>query len=506
MEKWTVWILLEATTVFIATFLFLMWRIHALKRTPLTPSNQEEHIDKSTDTPSTNEDESEAISPYRLFASKLDAQANDTADRLAMLRDSDDLRAVTELKLWGTLVKAERAIVLNDASQNPQTILNRFMANIIQSLEVVQAKNLNKHTISKNLEDLDAEFIQASEILISKESLLENQKALHEQLRENIDRADKKLKKLGVKTIELERLIHELETLKSHIKTLEQSNDQSFEITSPSKAEIEQHNHHAARHLHKLQRLSERQQAIIDQLQAQLVDNQTNPTEREEVSHLALKRMERMAAESNSLIGQLQAELESANLSINSLKDEIHSKDTQLKELDEKIKAAEGNGALDGFLALHSDKQTTLESIIGNLSSIKNTSPESDSTLSKQEKEVKNLEHMLKESETCVQLLAQELDSAEKANENLREQVETKMREKALESDEANPLKELEKLRESNRDLVSKVSKIKESLLSQVSESAEKDLRNTYNKKSLELDRLQLAYSDLERKYLGTLR
>ena len=67
-------------------------------------------------------------------------------------------------------------------------------------------------------------------------------------------------------------------------------------------------------------------------------------------------------------------------------------------------------------------------------------------------------------------------------------------------------LLELEALREEHRDLVGQIQHMKDSLLNQVSGSTEKTLRNEYNKKSLELYRLQLAYSDLERKYLGTLR
>ncbi|RUM51666.1 MAG: hypothetical protein DSY85_11440, partial [Marinomonas sp.] len=150
-----------------------------------------------------------------------------------------------------------------------------------------------------------------------------------------------------------------------------------------------------------------------------------------------------------------------------------------------------------------------LESILGGFANLNKDTPERAQSISEQEKEVLNLEQMLKESETCVQLLAQELESAETENVALRERIERQTKDKRNSTnaeDMPKELLELEALREEHRDLVGQIQHMKGSLLNQVSGSTEKTLRNEYNKKSLELDRLQLAYSDLERKYLGTLR
>ncbi|RDL45915.1 hypothetical protein DN730_02365 [Marinomonas piezotolerans] len=510
------WLLLEASTLLLFASFFILWRIRVLKKKqhdkdevevdaqPNNPNPQSTKDDVASKAQTPNE------TPFKSFASKLEQQAQSAADKLIALRSEDDLEEVTQYKLWGTLLKAERAIVLNDSSDRPKTILNRFMANIIGTLESVQNKRLTQSQLSKSLEEVDLEFQQASEILISKEALIENQKTLHDELQRNIDDSAAKLLKLDLKNRELIRLHNELSSLKAEIQKLETEHNSTYKVESPS-SEGSTDKHHSSRHLIQLQRLSERQQAIIEHLQEQLEDKDGDDIEtKEKAREAAISRMERMSNESNALIGQLQAELENTSLTINALKADINTKNQQLIALDEEIKARDG-GALGGFMALHSNKQNALESLIGNLANIKSDNA-IDHDFESQEQEINNLERMLKESETCVQLLAQELESAELENENLKAEAEELIKNRVTSASSTkdhyspNSLEELNAQREINRSLVAAVSEIKEQLLSNLSNNDERQLRNEYNRKSLELDRLQLAYSDLERKYLGTLR
>lgn len=510
MEKGILWLLLEAATIMTFATLWFTWRAISLRKKAhqnhkdLTPQPTNPPINPDEQVQDTPEP------PFKALAQFLERQANETADKLKELRTSDELDKVTRLKLWGTLAKAERAILLNERSEQPKPILNRFMASIISTLESVQSRELNQHSLTKSLQELDDEFIQISELLITKEELLANQHELHQELHKSIDRAELKLQKLNVKTIELERLKHDLQKQQQQIQKLEnhaQSETKYASITAPQEHETQPH--YSTRHLHQLERLSKRQQAIIEHLQAQLKAPSTqDDAQKQEAQQLALERMERLLRESKSLIGQLQAELDNANLSISSLKQDISEKDRLLEAMDEQITNNEG-GLLEEFQTLTSNKRNTVEALLDDFAAIKPEDKEHVEPFSHQEKEVLNLEQVLKESETCVQLLAQELESAEAENTTLREQIERTVEESRknnIHVSQPQKLAELKALREENRDLVKQIQHMKDKLLDQVSSSNEKKLRNEYNKKSLELDRLQLAYSDLERKYLGTLR
>ncbi|SBS31765.1 hypothetical protein MAQ5080_02060 [Marinomonas aquimarina] len=508
MEKGILWLLLEAATIMTVAALWFIWRgVVLYKKAP-----KKGHDGDTENTSSTSPAAAAAAAddneppPFKALAQELEGQAHQTADILKSNRDSDDLDQITRLKLWGTLVKAERAILLNEESKRPKPILNRFMASIITSLEKVKSRNLSQHSLSKTLQDIDEEFVQASELLISKEELMYNQRELHQELHESIDHAKQKLNKLKVKENELERLKLELEKQRQQIHKLEHHDSHSagpFASHTPQEQDTEPH--YSTRHLYQLERLSKRQQAIIEHLQAQLKDSESELGQQQEqdAQQIALSRMERLSQESTSLITQLQTELDNANVDIDTLKQDISEQELQLKAMDAQIKAAEG-GLLGEFQTLTSNKRDTLEALLDDFASIKPDDKEQVEPFSHQEKEVLNLEQILKESETCVQLLAQELESAEAENNSLRAQIEQELKGKGRA--QAQEMGELNALREENQDLVTEVRDLKDQIVNQVSESNEKTLRNEYNKKSLELDRLQLAYSDLERKYLGTLR
>ena len=138
MEKWVLWVLLEAATVMAIASLWILWRAKKLskpsndKQTDSVESDASVSIEENTTLQANNSVEDDEQSPFKAFAKALELQANEAADILKSLRTSDDLETVTRFKLWGTLVKAERAILLNDETEKPQAILNRFMASIIR--------------------------------------------------------------------------------------------------------------------------------------------------------------------------------------------------------------------------------------------------------------------------------------------------------------------------------------------------------------------------------------
>ncbi|MEP2618265.1 MAG: hypothetical protein ABJH25_09540, partial [Marinomonas sp.] len=123
--------------------------------------------------------------------------------------------------------------------------------------------------------------------------------------------------------------------------------------------------------------------------------------------------------------------------------------------------------------------------------------------LKEQDKDTKMLERLLQESETCVTLLAQELETAEEENNQLKEKVNALATTSSGETPQEH--KELLEQREKNRTLVEQTTSLKNQLLNSKSSKDLQGLRVEYNKKSLECDRLQLAFADLEMKYLGTL-
>lgn len=512
MEKWILLGLLEAATVMAVASLWLLWRAYKLRKSP--PSKDESDTEQAEATQSMTAAETQAApatdddNPYRAFALELEAQANQAADHLKSLRDSDDLESVTQYKIWGTLAKAERAIILNNSTEQPQAILNRFMASIIHTLDNIQNKQIDKSKLQSSIADLDQEFMQASELIISKETLIDNQKELHAELQASIEFASQKVKRMGIKDTELQRLTVELKKLQEQVKEMESHSDHSHQILAPDNHDNNDASpssqHHSSHHLKQLERMSQRQQAIIEHLQAELSDESGNNEKDNDARQVALDRMERLSLESQSLIDQLQTELESTNLSIDSLRTEVSQKEKQIKALDEKLRSADAS-VMTEYQSLNSDKQSALEEILGDIETWnQNNAPED--TLQKQITEISKLEQMLRESETCVQLLVQELETAEMDNNKLRKEVEqqTKAARSALSTSDSNsPIAQLEKTRSHNRTLLDQVSEIKDEMIHQVDSKA---LRNEYNKKSLELDRLQLAYSDLERKYLGTLR
>ncbi len=356
---------------------------------------------------------------------------------------------------------------------------------------------------------MEAEFYQTTELLITKESLSKSQISLNEDLRKNIDRAKKRIKQLEIKKLEHKRLEIEVFELTKKIKHLEKTQAESagdfaeFNLQAPTAQKQDKQVRNASfKQISSLSNLSERQKMVIDQLKIQIdkANKNNNSQGAVEAQRVAIAKMERMSEESQSLILQLDSELETSSLSISSLRQDISAKDATLAEMERQLLQS-NETAIGNLQTLSANKKETLVSLRDDLNSaLENMSTDS---LIEQDKDTKMLERLLQESETCVTLLAQELETAEDTNHHLREKVETLMLDgKGSSSSLSKPLLEQ---RERNKDLALQTTELKKKLMNVASSKDYQELRVVYNKKSLECDRLQLAFSDLEMKYLGTL-
>jgi chromosome segregation ATPase len=241
---------------------------------------------------------------------------------------------------------------------------------------------------------------------------------------------------------------------------------------------------------------------VIDQLKIEIekASKNNNSQGAVEAQKVAIAKMSRMSEESQSLIAQLENELETSNLSIVSLRQDISAKDVRLAEMERQLNQS-NETAIGNLQTLNANQKETLGSLRSDLDSALETM--SSESLIEQDKDTKMLERLLQESETCVTLLAQELETAEDTNQELREKVANLTVDGGEStSSQSKPLIEQ---RERNKKLAQQTTELKEKLLDMATNKDFQALRVVYNKRSLECDRLQLAFSDLEIKYLGTL-
>jgi hypothetical protein len=503
MSKWLVWTLLELSTFLLLVNITFLWLSHFLRK-----KSQEDKAHAQQ-----QEGSAEGVGidskpkSYKGLAHYLDLQINFAA--ASIIPGKVNQHEINRLKIWGSVLKAERAILLNQISENPKPILNKFLSGLLYALSAPKLQNTSTDELNRNLEEMEAEFYQTTELLITKESLSKSEFSLNKDLRGNIDRAKKRIKQLEIKKLEHKRLEIEVFELTKKIKKLEENQTKStggfaeFNLQAPTAQKQDKQIRNASfKQISSLSNLSERQKMVIDQLKVQIdkANKNNNSQGAVEAQRVAITKMERMSVESQSLILQLDSELESSSLSISSLRQDISAKDAKLAKMERQL--IQSNETVIGNLqTLSANKKETLVSLRDDLNSaLKNMSTDS---LIEQDKDTKMLERLLQESETCVTLLAQELETAENTNHQLREKVEALMLDG---KDSASSLsKPLLEQRERNKDLALQTTELKKKLFNVASSKDYQELRVLYNKKSLECDRLQLAFSDLEMKYLGTL-
>lgn len=506
MSKWLVWGLIELSTFLLILNGVFIWLSHSLakKSSDASDKNKTESADTIDQSKSNAVDETKI---YKGLAHFMDLQINHAATSITS--NTLDQHEVNRFKIWGTVLKAERAIILNQANEKPKPILNRFLSSLLYALSTPKLQTTNLDELQQNLKEMEEEFFQATEILITKESLSKSQSLLNEDLQKNIDRATTRIKRLDIKLKEKQRLEIEIDELRKKIKKLEEQQPENtgslsnFKIEAPIPQKLDIATRNASfKQISTLSSLSDRQRMVIEQLKNEIDKAYKNNNSHAalEAKKVAISKMERMSKESQTLIFQLETELETSNISIASLRENISHKDAKLAELEQQLSKS-NETAIGNLQALSANKKEALVSLRDGL----NTAMENKSTdnLIEQDKDAKMLERLLQESETCVTLLAQELETAENTNNELKQKVES------LIADKSQGLSSLSKPlieeRERNRKLVQLTTNLKNKLVDTVTSKDYQALRVSYNKKSLECDRLQLAFSDLEMKYLGTL-
>ncbi|MGO2356505.1 MAG: hypothetical protein ACTH58_17440 [Marinomonas foliarum] len=505
MAKWLIWTLLEVSTLLLVATVFVLWMTHKLSKnnSNFVDSNP---IENSRDvTPDVNSAEDPEV--YKGLARYLDAQISFAANAINPSEMSE--HEVNRLKIWGTILKAERAILLNQVSEQSSPILQRFLSSLFAALFNPKIKLNDIDELKRNVKDMEEEFIQITEVLLSKELLSENQFQLNEDLRNSIDRSKQALKHLAIKKAEKARIESKVNDFKLKIERLKQAQsankeiDSVFDMQAPMvRNQDRERRTKLMKQIVSLSHLSDRQETVIDQLKNEMSRAQQNHTShsRIEAQQTALAKLERIAKESELLILQLESELETSNLSIASLREYISDRDAKLRELEKQLN--ENNTTAIGSLqALNSNKKETIISLRDGVSSAKEILP--IGSLVEQDKDTQELERLLHESETCVTLLAQELETIESENKKLKDELDSITPSIKTSSTLAS---ELSVQRERNRKLVSITTELKEKVLEMRLGKSHHELRGIFNKKSLESDRLQLAFADLEKKYLGALK
>ncbi|NLQ16369.1 hypothetical protein HGG82_01870 [Marinomonas sp. M1K-6] len=500
MPKWLIWTLLELTTFLAIVNILFMWSSYLLKK-----KIQIKQVEADGgQTPSEHADE--PTKSYKQLASFLSKQISYASN--AIRPQDKDSHEVNTLKIWGTILKAERAILLNQVSERPKTILGRFLSDLLYALSANKLQNTDPDTLAKNLKETEAEFFQTAELLITKESLAKNQFLLNEDLRKNINRASKRAIQLDSKKRELQRLQAELRDLKAKVKNLETkqiTNKDGFNhylVTAPKNKILDKSTQHASfKQISSLNSLSNRQKMVIEQLRIEVKKASDNPPRQSiDIKKTAVSKLERMSEEFQTIIKQLEGELETSELSIESLKQDIDAKNTKLAALEQQL-VNSNETAKENLETLSANKKETLTSLRNTL----NTALEGSTTdnLIQQDEDAKTLEHLLHESETCVALLLQELDTAKAANLQLSDKTGTTLGERGNTAPALLGL--LVKEREKNRKLAQATTELKKKVSDMPQAKDQQEARASYNKKSLEYDRLQMALSDLEMKYLSTL-
>lgn len=497
MPKWLIWLLLEFSTFLLILSAVFVWLTWSLNKKLIAKKNSHENQENIINAANSSDDSL----AYKKLVQFIDSQIQYAANLIT--KSTLEKQDINKFKIWGTLLRAERAILLNQVSEKPQPILSRFLSSMLYALSAPKLQTTDPDELNRSISDMQSEFYQTAELLISKESLLNNQKSLNDDISRSIDRAQKRVDQLKVKQIEEKRLEIEINDLKKKTSALKahqvgrSDNVVNFEYQwNVEDKEEKPANSSSYLQIAALNGLSNRQKVVIEQLKAEIKKASKNDNVNNSIANqkMAIQKLERVSFESKTLITQLEEELKLSSISIDSLKQDISYKDLKLAELEQQLTQS-NETAIGNLQSLTANKKETFGSLREELDSEMKKSPSKN--LTEQDKDAKTLERLLLESETCVTLLAQELELAEETNEQLKTTLS-----KRLVTENS---KNLDKQRALNKELSNATTMLKQKLMSETSNLEYQALRAEYNKKSLECDRIQLAYSDLEKKYLRAI-
>jgi hypothetical protein len=512
--KFLVWTLIEIITLFVFTGGLFLWLKHRLLTvTPdtddlATPLNQ---MPAKSD--ASNIDTGTYQEPSLTLKQFIHSQMKHAAKQLSLAKQQSKPKKVILIKLWGTLLKAETHILDSAKAEDTEEILKQHLAMILHSIFNAKKDNANLKELEQKLIKLTQSATQSNEVLRLKTELEQAQNTIKKELLVQISSFEGAVSRLDLKRHEQANLeltllnaTSNVDQLKQTLNNLEHVNEfEPFMVqqTSPSQDDVKTdfEKHRANKQINSLNQIANRQQVVIDLLRDKLKESHKEEfINIDESQEVAINRIEQMIKESDSLILQLENELGSTSLSIKTLKSDIDIKSKQLLASEQQLIDAKKT-ALTSFRETTQMQHSKVEDMKQQLSQT------SENTvlmalIKEQQKESSTLESLLKESETCVTLLESELENARKNNQEMTHTIETVDPDFREERDTSSNNK-IQQLESQHQTLLTEHSHVKQQLLSCGINDKEKALKNDFNRKKLELDRIQLAIKDLEQKQLN---
>lgn len=511
--KLLVWTLIEIITLLVFSGGLLIWFKRRLDKNENDPQSAQEA--NETEAAGTSNKASVKSEDLSLAALKrfVNNQILHASKQLSRAKSQDKSKKVILIKLWGTLLKAESKVLDTPISQeDTASILNKQLSNILSNIFSANKENDEVKALQQKLAKLVQSANQSNEVLQLKLELDKAQGEIRKELLAQIEKLEEALNRLSVKKHEQSNLelslasaMKNVDQLKQALKNLELDNEFEEIMQQEPQAQNTDNQsdltkHRANKKINSLNQIASRQQIVIDLLREKL--NEASKEESiniDESQEIAIGRIEQMIKESDTLILQLENELGATNVSIESLKSDIQKKSEQLIATEKKLVVAKKT-ASTSFRESAKNQQSKVDDMKTQLSNAPEDS-KLGSLIEEQQKESATLEKLLKESETCVTVLELELESARKANNEIIHTIETvdpNFRNEASSSSN-NKFQQLENR---HNELLAEHSQVKQQLLASISQDQETELRNEFNRKNLEADRLQLAIIDLEKKQL----
>lgn len=513
--KFLVWTLIEIITLFVFTGGLLLWLKH---RMPKTESTEADILEPKGQMPVQTEASSKDADTYQeptlILKHFIQRQMKYAAKQLALAKKPNNPKKIILIKLWGTLLKAETRILENPKKEDTEEILKKHLAMILQSIFNTKKDSANLKELEQKLIKLTQSATQSNEVLRLKTELEHAQNAIKKEVLVQIASLEGAVSRLDIKRHEqahleltLANASSNVDQLKKTLDTLEHANEfeplmvhESESSLADIKEDVEKHR--ANKQINSLNQIANRQQVVIDLLRDKLRESsQEALINIDESQEVAINRIELMIKESNSLILQLENELGSTTLSIKTLKSDIDIKSKQLLASEQQLKEAKKT-ALTSFRETTQMQQSKVEDMKQSRSDDAPVNTKLIALIDEQHKESSTLEGLLKESETCVTLLESELESARKNNQEILHTIETVDPDFRGET-QSSPNNKFQQLESQHHTLLAEHSQVKQQLLSSVTNDKETALKNDFNRKNLELDRLQLAIKDLEQKQLN---
>lgn len=517
--KVLVWTLIEIITLFLFSgglFIFLKRRhLQLISANAASTQNKiETKQNKQISSKSIATNEAAELTLKRF----IQHQMKQAIYQLSQAKVAEKNKKIVLIKLWGTLLKAENRILDNPSKEETATVLRQDLFHILQNIFNAKKDNKGLKELEQKLNKLIQSAQQSNEVLRLKTELEQAQNAIKKELLLQISSLEGTLSRLDIKKHEQAHLELTLANANNNLtqlkKSLEQfEKDDEFELLLPnvnntSYADIKnaiKHDlskHKANKQINALNKVSIRQQAVIDLLREKLraltKEEQINIDESQEI---AIGRLERLIIESDSLIAQLESELSSTSVSINSLKSDIKIKSDELVESEKALFSAQ-KSALSSFRESAKNQQSKVDDINQQLLSA-SESDKLKSMIQAQLKESKTLERLLKESEVCATVLESELESVRNINTGMMSTIKTV--DPDFSGDTRTKMNnKFQQLESKHHQLLAEHSQIKQQLLASIEDDKENQLRQDIHRKNLEVERLELAILNLEKKLIAT--